>query len=257
MRYLFGLLCVCVLGVMPLVGCSDATGDGGSGGTAGSGGSGGDGLVTFILRPTEVTADGSVAPLVGVMVCEVTSDTCTESNEAGTAILRVPADQELTITMKKEGYGSWVTGAVSDENRELTTIRRMFTHAQLEAVAADLGTPYPWRGGIVGLVRYPPHVGVTFSPVGDTADAVGDSFYLDAMTEAYSADLEATTAHSESWLAPLGDGGFTDVTPGEQVFEIGGAAGDCQRSWAWPGDTPNTIRVPVLEGYRTYGSWRC
>ena len=43
MRYLFGFLCVCALGVMPLVGCSETGGDGGSGGTAGSGGVGGNG----------------------------------------------------------------------------------------------------------------------------------------------------------------------------------------------------------------------
>lgn len=43
MRYVFGFLCVCVLGVMPLVGCSETTGDGGSGGTAGDGGSAGHG----------------------------------------------------------------------------------------------------------------------------------------------------------------------------------------------------------------------
>ena len=41
MRYLFGCLCVCALGVFPLVGCSETSGDGGSGGSAGSGGSGG------------------------------------------------------------------------------------------------------------------------------------------------------------------------------------------------------------------------
>ena len=35
MRYLFGFMCVCALGVMPLVGCSETTGDGGSGGTGG------------------------------------------------------------------------------------------------------------------------------------------------------------------------------------------------------------------------------
>ena len=43
MRYLFGFMCVLTLGVMPLVGCSETTGDGGNGGTAGSGGMGGDG----------------------------------------------------------------------------------------------------------------------------------------------------------------------------------------------------------------------
>lgn len=44
MRYLFGFLCVCALGFMPLVGCSDGNGgEGGSGGSAGSGGVAGSG----------------------------------------------------------------------------------------------------------------------------------------------------------------------------------------------------------------------
>jgi hypothetical protein len=41
MRYLFGLICVLALGVMPMVGCSETAGAGGSGGAAGDGGSGG------------------------------------------------------------------------------------------------------------------------------------------------------------------------------------------------------------------------
>ena len=43
MRYLCGFLCVCALGVVPLVGCSETTGDGGGGGSAGTGGMGGSG----------------------------------------------------------------------------------------------------------------------------------------------------------------------------------------------------------------------
>ena len=41
MRYLVGFICVLVLGVVPLVGCGETTGDGGTGGSAGSGGTGG------------------------------------------------------------------------------------------------------------------------------------------------------------------------------------------------------------------------
>ncbi len=41
MRYLFGFMCVLALGVMPMVGCSETSGEGGGGGTAGSGGDGG------------------------------------------------------------------------------------------------------------------------------------------------------------------------------------------------------------------------
>ncbi|MBW2627629.1 MAG: hypothetical protein JRE45_08420 [Deltaproteobacteria bacterium] len=38
MRYIFGFVCVCGLGMMPLVGCSDPEGGGGTGGEGGSGG---------------------------------------------------------------------------------------------------------------------------------------------------------------------------------------------------------------------------
>jgi len=41
MGYLFRFLCVCALGLMPLIGCSETAGDGGSGGSAGTGGTGG------------------------------------------------------------------------------------------------------------------------------------------------------------------------------------------------------------------------
>ena len=60
MRYLFGFLCVCALGVMPLVGCSETTGDGGSGGAggmAGTGGSGGaEGICDFSLGSPTLAA---------------------------------------------------------------------------------------------------------------------------------------------------------------------------------------------------------
>ena len=38
MRYLVGFVCLCALGVVPLLGCSETSGDGGSGGSAGTGG---------------------------------------------------------------------------------------------------------------------------------------------------------------------------------------------------------------------------
>jgi hypothetical protein len=271
MRYLFGFLCVCALGVVPLVGCGETAGDGGnggsggiagnggSGGIAGNGGSGGTELPSYVLIFTELKPDGA-PPLEGVQVCEADADpeNCAMSDELGVATLDVPADQEITFTIEKEGYGKWVMADVSDENAERNAGRRMYTDAQLEAVAGQLNTEYPWTGGIVGLVINPSEVeGLTFAPVGSTVGAVGESFYYDSATDEYSLDLEAGTAVAVDWLLPLGAGGFTQVTPGVQQFEFGGTAGNCQASWAWPGDTPNTIRVPVREGYRTYGSMIC
>ena len=44
MRSVFGLLSVCALGVVPLVGCGENNGGGGSGGSGGTGGTGGNGV---------------------------------------------------------------------------------------------------------------------------------------------------------------------------------------------------------------------
>jgi hypothetical protein len=135
----------------------------------------------------------------------------------------------------------------------------MYRHEQLAAIAEQLEIPYPWEGGMVALIRWPrPHPGVTFMPVGPTVDLVGEGFYYDAASGQYSLAEEATTYAFLLSEYPLAEGGFTAVTPGVHQFEFGGEAGDClHASWAWPGDAPNRIRIPVVAGYTTYGSIRC
>lgn len=278
MRYLLGFMCVCALSFV--LGCGDdATGDGGSGGSGGVGGIAGDGgngggieFRTYRMFITESNPDGSVSVLEGVEVCEADADpgNCVTTNEVGRADLNLPADREIAITMDKEGYGPLVVGDVSDETwgpsggtDPAPAGWRMYPDEQLTTIAEQVGTTYPWQGGMVGLlwlsIPRAPHAGVTFTPVGSTIDAVGEPFYFDAATEQYSLDLEATTAVVAGYLLPLAEGGFTEVTAGEQQFELGGTAGDCIRpSWGWPVDgAPNRIRVPVREGYATYGSVIC
>ena len=233
--------CVFALVVIPLVGCTDVVE-----------------LQTYSFALTESLPDLTTSPSEGVEICEVDADNCVTSDSSGRAELDVRSNREVTFTFEKEGYGKWVVGDVSDENYESLLSRRMYPDDQLMAIAEQLGTPYPWEGGVVGLVRIPSDVaGVKFAPVESTVGAVGESFYYDSATDEYSLDLEATTAHQNSWLLPLGAGGFTEVTPGERQFEFGGTAVNCGPSWAWPGDGPNQIRVPVRDGYRTYGSMAC
>jgi hypothetical protein len=79
MRYLFGFLCVCALGLVPLVGCgSDATGDGGAGGmrgTAGTGGSVTDAVEEMLVGRWWLDWDGSMAIFVdGVGLPTFTAD---------------------------------------------------------------------------------------------------------------------------------------------------------------------------------------
>jgi hypothetical protein len=260
--------------VAPIVGCSDLSGDGGAGGTGGSSGAGGiggtggaggtgGGIVRALFQATARNPGGTDPPLEGVEICQADTDNCVISNASGRAELDLPANQEITITYELEGYGSQVSGDVTDENfgsfDRGPLPARMYTDAQLAAIAATLATPYPWEGGIVGLVRLPNTAGVTFEPVGASIGAVGEAFYFDSAIEEYSVAIEATTVSVDVYdRFPLGEGGFTEVTPGVQQFELGGTAGDCTRpSIGWPGDTPNRIRVPVRDGHITYGSMVC
>jgi hypothetical protein len=224
----------------------------------GTGGAGATREVGFWF--TGVEPDGSVVAIEGVELCEADTDNCAMSNELGTAVIEVPYNQEIAFTAEKEGYGKWITADVTNDDAERITSRRLYTDAQLEEVSQQLGIPYPWTDGVVGLVRFPAVAegGVTFAPIGPTASEVGDEFYYDGETDAYSVDLTATSAYDGlGYLLPLGDGGFAEVIPGEQVFELGGTGGDCPVSWGWPGDTPSQMRLPVKAGYRTYGGWNC
>ena len=101
MRYLFGFLCVCALGVMPLVGCSETSGDGGNGGTAGDGGSGGEGGSGGVgacadwagdWTLTSVSCDGVASDITGVEL-SVAAD-CT-----GETVIMISATCEEIIQM--------------------------------------------------------------------------------------------------------------------------------------------------------------
>lgn len=242
---------VCVLSAVLLFGCSD--GDGGSGGEGGSE------LVPASLYVFEFGPSFVDMPIKGAAICELDADNCVSTDNAGRATIYFPIDQEIAFTLEKEGYGPWVFANVADEHFPEGNRLPMYTHEYLAAIAEDLQTPYPWEGGIVGLLRWlSPHPGVKFLPVGPTAEAVGEAFYFDAATSHYSLELEATTRFYGLPDAPLAEGGFTEVVPGVQQFEFVGTAGDCPHaSWGWPGDAPNRLRIPVLEGYTTYGSVRC
>jgi hypothetical protein len=77
MRYLFGLLCVCALGMVPLIGCSEAGGNGGSGGTGGAGGTGGTAGDGGTGGSGGIGGDGGTG---GMPECENAED-CDDQNE--------------------------------------------------------------------------------------------------------------------------------------------------------------------------------
>lgn len=270
MRYLIALIGISAMVVFFLLDCGEAVydtgGAGGTGGTAGSGGTPPE-LATLFAKVFEPDPPLSEIPIPEARICQLDTENCAFSDRKGRVEIRVPrTHDEIAFTVEKEGYGSWVYPNVTDEwfpeaGFEPSDPVRfpMYPHETLAEIAEQIGTSYPWEGGIVGLVRWlNPNKGVKFIAVGPTINEVGPSFYFDASTRQYSVDLEATTYLLGLEDYPLGEGGFAEVSPGVQQFEMAGAAGRCDHaSWAWPGDAPNRIRIPVLEGYQTYGSMRC
>ncbi len=240
------------------------------GGTAGTGGTPPPDTVQVLYILHEHNPDGVDPPLEGVELCAEYEDTtkeCVTSNADGKAVFEFRTNEKVTGTLEKEGYGSTIVGFVFGETEfgggfhiEEPLDIVMWTDAQLAAIAGEqlnLDPAYPWEGGIVALSSNQSG-GQTFAPVGASIGAVGPAFYLDYEAGRYSLDLEATTPWVEGSDTPFNDGGFTNVTPGVQQFEVVGAVGDCHGAFiGWPGDTANSLRVPVRAGFKTSGVVRC
>jgi hypothetical protein len=196
---------------------------------------------------TSVSSSGdSIGPAEGVEVCETDTINCVETDADGEARLTLPRDEVVSYTLSKDGYTPWLVADVTEPGFAAvnSTGWIMFSEAQMAELAADLMMPYPWTGGWIALRAFPRMAGVTFDLVGETATG-----YYNDEAGTVRLDLTATTSG--------GDGGFLEVTPGEHQLEFGGTATGCVASFAWPGDAPNQIKVPVKVGYITWGTMRC
>jgi len=174
--------------------------------------------------------------LEGVKVCEMDmTDDCVWTDAEGKATLMLPVG-ETGYTMDKEGYTPWMHPHTipADGAAALSTIPA----AQHTADGHNrVGSPYPMRGtGTIAVSTNPPFAGVTFELVA----ATGVAWYMDE-EHGWSPDLSATTSR--------GAGGFTEVTPGDVQVKLGGTADGCTPVSSASGEEPNSIRVPVREGY--------
>lgn len=184
------------------------------------------------------------APVEGVRVCQMDTSNCVFTDESGRATLMLPVGEETGFTKDKEGWGSWLIATVISANQE-PRLTIMPTAQHLADMHRGVMSPYPMRGtGTVSASTG--QVGATFELVA----ATGKPWYFDENYE-WSSDLAATTS--------VGIGGFTEVTPGEVQVRVGGAAERCvlRASDSWPSDQPNSMRLPVREGYVTHGIFDC
>ena len=113
MRYLFGFVCVCAIGLMPLMGCSDTAGgggDGGGGGSAGEGGSAGMGGV-----------GGSIAPQIGLVIWQWMDDPC-DSNASGQSLTVTVVAMDPDTPGEQLTYSGQVQDCTPDLNAYGTTL---------------------------------------------------------------------------------------------------------------------------------------
>lgn len=199
------------------------------------------------VRVTEFVALSDLEdPMPGAEVCETDTNNCVRTDETGLATIELPSDSEVSYTITKEGYGSYLVSDVT--NADLEHWFWMYTEEELARLSQLMGTTYPWTDSGIVLLRV--YNGVNNEP-GVMFDLVGESnnqFYF-VNGDTPSTGIDATTQD--------GRGGFTDVTAGEYQVEFRNAQIPCRAFTAWPGDMDNRVRVPVKAGYISYSSMSC
>ncbi|RLB36967.1 MAG: hypothetical protein DRH30_14045 [Deltaproteobacteria bacterium] len=202
------------------------------GGSAGTGGVD-TASVTFFVQP--FVPGGGIEPLEGVEICETDTTNCVMTDANGNAVLELPVDQEVSYTLEKEGYASYLDSAIISAPTE--ALVGMATVQRFADMYALVMSPYPMEGtGSIFIDTTEALVGATF----ELLDTTGKAFYRDEDLN-FSLDLTATTSG--------GGGGFVEVSPGVFQVGIGGTAESCELFRGWPGDVEGDIKVPVREGY--------
>jgi hypothetical protein len=224
-------MCVLALGVMPMIGCSDTTGEGGSGGSAGAN------TAEVKISTQSWAPDTAREALAGVEVCETETTNCVVTDADGNATLQLPVEQETSITSEKKDYASYLDPYIIPASGISIRIP-MATVQRMEDMHALVMSPYPMEGtGDIAINSYNPNEGVTFELLGTT----GKLFYRQVNMD-WSTELDATTSD--------GLGGFTEVSSGVYQVKIAGSVENCTvLGRGWPGDSAGTIKVPVQEGY--------
>jgi len=187
---------------------------------------------------------GDSVPLEGVKVCEMDRDNCVWTDARGEAILMLPIG-DAAYTMDKEGYAPWMHPHTVPPGGA-TAITGMNTAQRIADEHNRVGSPYPMRGTGTVTVKANPSLfaGVTLQLVA----ATGVPWYVDEEFH-WSPGLTETTS--------TGIGGFTEVTPGEVQVKLGGTADNCIPISSPAGDEPNSVWVPVREGYVTSVGVQC
>jgi hypothetical protein len=195
------------------------------------------------VRVTEyVTLSDTQDPLPGAEVCRADTDDCVVTDEEGRASIELPSDSEVSYTITKEGFGSYLISDVNNGRLDHRFI--MYGDDELERLAPLMGTTYPWTDTGIIILRVYSEPGVVFELVGQP----NEPFYF-SNGDTPSTELDSTTDD--------GRGGFTDLVEGEYTVEFNDPQVLCRPFTAWPGEMDNRVKVPVKPGYISYSSMAC
>jgi len=127
MRYLFGFVCVCALGFLPVVGCGDNNGGGGSGGSGGTAGTGGNGVACHdnVCPCSEAGIRAAIAEGGGpfTFACDGPQTVVTEAEIVIDNDVRLDGEGNLTVDGNDDHRVFSVPAGVTAELRGFTVTK--------------------------------------------------------------------------------------------------------------------------------------
>lgn len=220
-------------------------GDGGSGGMGGEGGGAGTNgeLVSLRVSINSFEPPGPSDAVEGRSICELETDNCVVTDAEGFATLEGSAG-EIALSMDGAGVAPYIYTYILRAGGPPLVLFSA-TESRLEEMFGLVMSPYPMEGtGAIWVSALPEGAMLTL------LGATGKAFYAeDDAKWSWSSDLSAVTAR--------GGGGFVEVPPGDYQVEVSGTSKNCLPARGWPGDSENTIRMLVREGYLSATQMQC
>jgi len=206
--------------------------------------------MTLTIRGTVVPGEPEV-PLEGVQLCEGdgdTDDNCDFSDANGVVTIDVPFGQEISYTLRKETWASYLHTRIVPESG-VDGSPGMFPDAWLAEQFGRIGSDYPERGRGTG------HIAIQTD--GDDLEGITFLDLVGATSTAYYEDEERNWNPDLTETTPEGRGGLVEISPGEYQVNLGGTGERCVPTVGWPGDGPGSVRTLVREGYRSIVVFAC
>jgi len=208
--------------------------------------------VTLNLTVSSFVPGEDPMPVAGAEVCVLDTNDCAMSDADGVATIGLPADAETGVTVTAAGFNPTLVPESTSGDFQADQSTSVLSEALAETLAALLDIDYPLDGTGVAVVN-------TTLPLPESGGMPGASYALTTGTGTgyYLGEGGLPSYELEATTAPLGSGGYVEVTPGTIEIDVGGSAVGCTPAAGWAGASASSIRLPVRDGFFTIGVTRC